>query len=298
MTMDYNTYDFIELDGYKNVFRRENKLMVHRHVPHSMLHPNLVPFVDALIEKRPQWKFVATQRHGVVRLDDGTTAPSYGFLHVYENNEKVGEIDCGSTYYNDERRIAYQYDNERLAAKRERGSWTKTTKLDKAVKEVLKAFRPKDTTEIVREKMKIVGGAVNDAVYRITRTFTYPYNNLKDQMTNFVMSNWDMLSPMLLEAGITFEPALPELYAERELALEMAESIGENGGGLAIIVRPNDYLVVRTSGAVEIKTSEELPAEVRRKLGMLKLTEVGQYIPEIGIRCAEDTYFITGKDMM
>jgi hypothetical protein len=296
--MDYNNYEYIELHGYKNVFRREHKSMVNPHVAVSVLHPILVPFVDALIEKRPKWKFVATNRAGTVRLDDGTTVFSYSFLKVYENNETIGEIDYSYTYRKDESQTSYAYDNERLAAKRQRGSWTKTTKLDKAVKDVLKAFRPKDTTEIVRERMKIVGGTVSHTVQMETRNFTFQYGKLSDQIPNFVMANWEMLSPMMLEAGLQFDPTLPELYETAQTAKAMGASIGQDGGGLSIIVRPNDYLVVRTSGDVEIKTSEELPPEVRRKLGMLKLTEVKQYIPDMGIRCAEDTYFITGKDMM
>lgn len=298
MTMDYNTFDYIELHGYKNVYRRESKAHVTQHIAVSVLHPVLAPFVDALIAKRPKWKFVATSRGGAVRLDDGTVAPSYHFLKVYENNEPVGEIDYSYTYRNNESQISYAYDNERLAAKRQRGSWTKTTKLDKAVKDVLKAFRPKDTTEIVRDRMKLVGSTVNNTVDAEARNFSFAYGRLNGQMTNFVMSNWAMLSPMMLEAGLQFDPTLPELYEAAEVAKAMGKSIGENGSGLCIIVRPNDYLVVRTSGDVEIKTSEELPPEVRRKLGMLKLTEVKQYIPDMGIRCAEDTYFITGKDMM
>jgi hypothetical protein len=296
--MDYNTYEYIELIGYKNVFKREHKSMVNPSAAPPVLAPVLVPFVDALIEKRPKWKFVATNRAGTVKLDDGTTAPSYRFISVYENNEKIGEIDYSYTYRKNESQISFAYDNERLAAKRQRGSWTKTTKLDKAVKDVLKAFRPKDTTEIVRERMKIVGGTVSHTVQMEARNFTFQYGKLSDQMPNFVMANWEVLSPMMLEAGLQFDPTLPELYEAAEVAKAMGKSIGENGSGLSIIVRPNDYLVVRTSGDVEIKTSEELPPEVRRKLGMLKLTEVKQYIPDMGIRCAEDTYFITGKDMM
>jgi len=296
--MDYNNYDYIELHGYKNVYRRESKAHATQHIVVSVLAPLLVPFVDALIEKRPKWKFVATNRTGVVKLDDGTAASSYSFLRVYENNETIGEIDYSHTYRNNESQISYAYDNERLAAKRQRGSWNKTTKLDKAVKDVLKAFRPKDTTEIVRDRMKLVGNIVSHRVQIETRDFSFSYGKLSDQMPNFVMSNWAILSPMMLEAGLQFDPTLPELYETAEIAKAMGQSIGANGSSLCIIVRPNDYLVVRTSGDVEIKTSEELPPEVRRKLGMLKLTEVKQYIPNMGIRCAEDTYFITGKDMM
>jgi hypothetical protein len=85
-------------------------------------------------------------------------------------------------------------------------------------------------------------------------------------------------------------------------AKEMGGSFQPDGGGVTIIVRPSDYLVVRTGKDdktdVQIKLPEELPAEVRRKLGILKLTELRQYVPDMGVHCAKDTYFITGKDMM
>lgn len=297
MTMNHDGYTYTELDGYKNVYRREYKAQGNPYQGPALLVPKLAPFVDAVIEKRPKWKFVARQRQGSVLQDDGTQTPAYGSLQVYsESEELLGELDTTYTYRSNESQLTYCYDNQRLSDKRQRGSWSKSTKLDKAVKDVLKNFRPKDTTEIVRAKMSIVSSMVGDAVKIAHRDFMQPYSKLNQQLTHFVMCNWATLSPMFTAADIPFDPELPELYAASMKAKVMGETLTD--GGVSIIVRPNDYLVVRTSGDVEIKLPEELPAEVRRKLGILKLTEVRQYVPDMGIRCANDTYFITGKDMM
>ena len=50
--------------------------------------------------------------------------------------------------------------------------------------------------------------------------------------------------------------------------------------------------------ASSVVVSAGCSTEVRRKLGILKLVELRQYVPDMGVRCANDTYFITGKDMM
>jgi hypothetical protein len=302
MTINYEGYTYIELDGYKTVYRREYKAHGNPYQGPAILLPKIAPFVDAIIEQRPRWKFVCRQRAGAVSQDDGTYIPAYGSLQVYsENDELLGDLDTTYTYRNSESQLNYCYDNQRLSAKRQRGSYTKSTKLDKAVMDVLKNFRPKNTNEIVRDKMSRVSSMVGDAVKAAHRDFMQPYSKLNQQLTHFVMYHWDTLSPMFTAADIPFDPELPELYAASMKAKVMGESLTD--GGVTIIVRPSDYLVVRNTGVddktdVQIKAPEELPAEVRRKLGILKLTEVRQYVPDMGVRCENDTYFITGKDMM
>lgn len=297
MTINHEGYTYTELDGYKNVYRREYKAQNNPYAGPAVLVPKIAPFVDAIIAQRPKWKFVCRQRQGSLLQDDGTQTPAFGSLQVYSETEEIlGELDTTYTYRGGESQLTYTYDNQRLSDKRLRGGWSRSTKLDKAVKDVLKNFRPKDTTEMVRERTATVHSVVGQVVQEAQREFMNPYATLNRQLTNFVMSNWSMLSPMFTEADITFDPKLPEIYAASIKAKEMGESL--TTGGLYIIVRFDDYLVVRPSGDVEIKTSEELPAEVRRKLGILKLVEVKQYVPDMGVHCAKDTYFITGKDMM
>jgi hypothetical protein len=303
MTMNYDGYTYTELDGYKNVYRREYKAQNNPYQGPAVLAPKLAPFVDAILAQRPKWKFVARQRAGTVLQDDGTNTPAFGTLQVYtENDEILGELDTTYTYRGGESQLTYTYDNERLSDKRQRGSWSKSTKLDKAVKDVLKNFRPKNTNEIVRERMSLAGSVVGQTAAEAQKKFMNPYSKLNQQMTNFVMYNWATLSPMFTKAGLEFDPELPELYAAAMKAKEMKESFAPDGG-VTIIVRPSDYLVVRNTGVddkydVQIKAPEELPAEVRRKLGILKLTELRQYVPDMGVHCAKNTYFITGKDMM
>jgi hypothetical protein len=304
MTINYDGYTYTELDGYKTVYRREYKAQGNPYQGPAVLAPKIAPFVDEILTHRPKWKFVCRQRAGVVTQDDGSQIPAYGSLQVYsENDELLGELDTTYTYRNSESQLNYCYDNERLSDKRQRGSWTRSTKLDKAVKDVLKNFRPKNTNEIVRERIALVGSVVGQTASEAHKKFMNPYSKLNQQMTNFVMYNWATLSPMFTKAGLEFDPDLPEIYAAAMKAKEMKESFFPDGGGVTIIVRPSDYLVVRNTGVddktdVQIKAPEELPAEVRRKLGILKLTELRQYVPDMGVHCAKDTYFITGKDMM
>jgi len=291
--MNYDEYAYTEIEGYKNVYRQERK---HNVTPRGMLHASLVPIVNTLVIKRPKWKFVAGRRAGSFKTPDDVLIPTWTYIEVYENNEKLGEIDYTYVNRDGETIISICYDTHRLADKRKRGSWTKTTKPDKALKEILKSFRPRDMTEIVRSRLETVKEAVKRTETIASHKFLRPYSDLRDRyLTNFVMSNWDTLVPLLEGAEIPYDPLLPEHYAYAEKAKAMAASTTTDG--VTIVVRPNDYIVVQPTGDIDIRISEELTAEVRSKLGMLKLTEVKQYVPDIGIRCADDTYFITGKDM-
>ena len=296
MEMNYERYDYLPLNGYKNVFCQIQK--VHNTSTDSLnvLHNNLVPYVEELMRLKPHWKFVASRMGGAVVGPDGTRGFAWGYVNIFENNEHIGEIDVAYAYRNGETILNYCYDNHRLSAKRQRGGWTKTSKLPKAVKEVVKSFRPRDMTEHVNERMRAVGNLVSTIHTLKWREFNAAFLNIQKQTPHFVMRYWDQLKPLIDEYGTTYSPDLPELYGKAK----GTEHMLSDEKTLTIIVRGNEYIVVRTDGGDHkstIMTSEELSAEVRGKLGMLKLSDVKHYVHNVGVRCAEDTYFIlVGED--
>lgn len=296
MEMNYERYDYLPLKGYNNVCCQIQK--VHNTSTNSLnvLHSNLVPYVEELMRLKPHWKFVASRMAGPAVDSDGTRGFAWSYVNIFENNEHIGEIDISYTYRNGETILNYCYDNHRLSAKRQRGGWTKTSKLPKAVKEVVKSFRPRDTTEQVNKRMQAVSSIISTTHSSKWREFNLAFVNIQKQTPHFVMRYWDQLKPLFDEYGTPYSPNLPDIYSEAK----GAEHLLSDEKTLTIIVRGNEYIVVRTDGGDHtstIVTSEELSAEVRGKLGMLKLSDVKQYVPNVGIRCAEDTYFIlVGED--
>ena len=296
MAMNHDVYTYKELGGRKNVLCQiQNALASSLSLDAQELAPELVPFVDELVKVKPHWKFVACRQGGTIRNHDGTLKRRWHYLEIYENNEHIGEIECTYSYRNHENVVVYCYDNHRLTDKRKRGGWTKSANLNKAVKGVLKAFRPRDVTEQVRDRMSYVERVIPNIVDAKRREFNVAFVNIRKEAHNFVMRNWESLKPLLDESGITYLKNIPELYE----SMELAEMLLSDSTTLTITVRPTDYIVVRSDGAErthQIVTSEELPDMVRAKLGMLKLTEIKQYIPNVGVRCTHDTYFITLGD--
>lgn len=299
MAMNYERYDYPEAVGYTNVVCQRTKGSAATRVVEDVINPKLVPFLDALIAARPHWKFVATRPNGTILGPNGNSVFAWSYLDIYEHGEQLGEIDFQSSYRDGENVIYYCFDNHRLAAKRQRGSWTRTSKLEKAVKDVLKTFRPRDISEQVAQRMEAVESLVSRATNNERRLFDSAWGHVTALMVPTIMRNWTTIAAMLEEDGVKFDQGIPDLYRRRNMARRAFEAVSRDSG-VTIIVRQNDYIMVQEDPnqapnnrrTTKIVTSENLPDEVRRKLGMLKLTEVNQYLPDLGMRCKEDTYFI------
>lgn len=296
MTLDYERYEYPPILGYTNVFYAVRKADAQnmQNINH-MLHPNMVEYVERLMTAKPNWKFVCMRVYGQPRMPDGKTTYNWGFVRVYENNEQLGELDYTHTNRNGDSLLTFCYDSHRLVESRKRGSWSKTTNLNKAVKETLKALRPRDVGEQVKLRMETVKSVVGGAAATRRHTFSSAFSNIHKAAPNFVMRFWDRIKPLLDEAGLNYSDDLPELYESMQDATAMDDAITREDG-VTIIVRQNDYIVSRVNSlgarTLDIMSSEQLPDEVRRKLGMLKLLEVKAYAPNMGVRCSEDTYFI------
>lgn len=293
--MDYETFDYIPMVGYSNVYRQIPKNQAGGTTQYEP-HPYVKPLIDELVMARPNWAFVSHRSS----VRQGSTVSSATYFSVEESGEKLGELDVTVANRDGEGVVTYLFDTHRMAQERKRGVWTRTTKLDKAVKDILKAFRPRNITEIIKDRMTDARSNISRRATLEGRRFTDTYDTLENQLTNFVMDKWDTMTAMFDEAGLKYDHLLPELY-EAKLKAEEMHSMFRKGDGMTIHIRQSDYVVVRGanpdgSDHIEIRSSDGLPAEVRGKLGMLKLTEGNQFVPDVGMRCAQDTYYVMYKE--
>lgn len=279
-------------EGYANVYfvREEANIQPNTRF---LAHKYMVPFLDRLVRLRPKWVF-KTHRGTIANNSHGGIDLIATYFDVFQGDEMLGEIGVNTTARTGEVKADYLYDTERLRDGRQRGSWNKTTKMDKAVKSILKAFYPKTVGERVEEGREAVASKLNANVSRKFHQFNDLFRSLGSELTHFIMDNWEEMEPRLRAAGACVREGTLNAFEEWKTMQSLQEARSE-GRGYDIIIRGSDYImssVVDGDVKVDIKSTEQLPESIRRDLGLLKLTDVGTILPEIGLRQSSNTYFV------
>jgi hypothetical protein len=255
----------------------------------------MLPLIEELRKHRPQWTFKSANV-----VINGEVVGAHHF-DIYENGQSLGEISVESGYRADTGSITYyRFDNPRLARKRQRGIWSKTSKLDLAVKNILKAFHAKTLAESIVEIEQAVESKLSGNTHLVNRAFDTSYRSISQFIMGYVMNNWDTIAPKLKAMGAPVPEDLFNLLADRNEA-EAVELAYRNKEGFTIITRGSDYVMVRGFGderETEVKSSEQLTDNIRRNLGFLKLTEGSAIIPNVGVRLNENTFFVMDKELV
>lgn len=288
---DYKKYP---IEGFPNAFVLR---MPHDHKPtdrYVITTPATVRLLTELTSKRPTWEFIGTS---LTRNSEGNITSNQ--FDVYEKGERLGDITTGWTNRRGGPAEAdYRYDTPRLEKDRQRGSWTKTTDLDKAVKGILKAFTPKTLTERIETAEQAVASLARNAASRYVNGFNTIWRNSAFELMDYVVDNWDDIAEGMVARG---HDPLPDeardIYLKARGANRMLKTYNEDEGAL-VLIRGNDYIVVRGSGSTqttEIMSSEQLPPIVRRNIGILKLHGAGMVF-DAGMREGDDTYYVYTKE--
>jgi len=281
-------------EGFSNVFILRDAAFVNP-TTRFVVHDRMLPLIEELCKHRPQWTFKSAN---VVINTDIVAAHHFD---VYENGQSLGEISVESGYRTDTGPVTYyRYDNPRLTSKRQRGIWNKTSKLDLAVKNILKAFHAKTLAETIVEVEQQVEVKLSENTRTANADFDSGFRRMGAFITGYIMAHWDTIAPELKARGAPVPDDLPERLASKKEA-EATERAYRNKEGFTILTRGSDYIMVRGRGderETEVKSSEQLTDNIRRNLGFLKLSEGSRIIPNVGVRLNESTFFVIDKELI
>lgn len=281
-------------EGFSNVSINRNPAFVTP-TTRFVVHDRMLPLIEELCKHRPQWTFKS------LNASINTDVVAAHHFDVYENGQTLGEISVESGYRVDIGSVTYyRYDNPRLTHKRQRGIWNKTSKLDLAVKNILKAFHAKTLAETIVEVERQIEVKLNENTRTANADFDSGFRRMGAFITGYVMKHWDTIAPELKARGAPVPDDLPERLATRKEA-EATELAYRDKEGFTVITRGSDYIMVRGFGderETEVKSSEQLTDNIRRNLGFLKLSEGSRIIPNVGVRLNENTFFVIDKELL
>jgi len=257
---------------------------VTRGLQHSEYEFEVPPFmarlVDEVATKYPSWLLRGLGRNVVT--DKLVQVTAFEVLNNDNPRTVVGKIGTTKRYTSRGAEIVYNVSCTRLAMARERGRELMT----KDVKIAMKAIKEHFTPLPIGERVNQVRGEAYDFARGLesryngnvskTRHSVYPL------IQRFIRSNWESFLATLEPA----ERREVEELAEQESALESIKQFNSTFASSKVLtlLTEDDKYVVQYSGALSRWDSSELPDEVRRRLGQLKLTDKHVFVEGVGIK--------------
>jgi hypothetical protein len=256
----------------------------------SVVHPFMVPLIEAIQHKRPHWEFHA-RGFGNRGIGDDVNLVLHHTFDIYDNGEKLGYIEKD---YNRGASV-YTAGSHRISNKRQVGGRKMSKHLKVVVAEVLKEVYPRTLDEIATDKYKQAFNAMQQATYRDKRAYTRNVEVLYEPMLEYLTSGdrWDAFAatqdnPRVMQAK--------EAYHSLAEGSRVADNIAKSHH-ILLIERPKDIVIKPFDGAAHSTSLDVLSDHIKTSLALLKMTEMDTLIDGVGVRTADDTFYILTKDL-
>lgn len=261
-------------------------------------------FLDAANKAFPTWTFVVEAGGGGffrTKDEDGNETTGYECRIIKVLTSKGEEL--GEMYTLAWSDTGYVIDNERIKMMRERGNGIKSGSLDKIIKQMKKYFTDLTLPEklsrqftnaeyhleaVARDARHLSGRALSRVADAVRDLLTHDYAHTKEVLANAHLKD---------EAREYLDniPALKEEVDQKSALVRGYNGTTEAGRRASFVLIDNGkYYFVRKDDKEHpvIRDTDELGADVRQSLGMLKLMENGAFIPNRGLKVNETTFFV------
>lgn len=226
--------------------------------------------------KYPLWRFTVNGSGSEVTVKaDGEVL---GFItHEYQGEYKIG------------------VKNHRVEAARQRGDTYKTTDPKKAFDKVRKTFGRLTSGELLVRALDKAKGKLNECVHSADYHLRQANSKHNEALLQFAKT------PEIYELFVArraHDESVDNLLAmvedtrttHRTLS-DIREEFGTDRS--ALVIKDDTDYIVRIRDDVKIYSDGTLPAEIRAKLGMLKLVDNAKAIEGFGFRVQDDVYVVT-----
>ena len=239
----------------------------------AVLAPFMEDVIKELARKHPDWILSS------LNAEEGR---KFTVFHKGDTSKPLGHINEDYKYVRGERCKLFTIDNWRITQMRQRGSTIQTSKPKEALKAVEKYFYPltnqEHTEQAFREAHHLVSREANDARHTLDRSI----RELHQPMMTFAHKHWDEFVSML--SGDERTEAL-SLLKHQQLANEAKALYKEVDDKKCLTVYlTNGKYTVQQGEVLQDYESDTLPQHIKTKVGLLKLVENKQVVPEVGVR--------------
>ena len=215
------------------------------------------------------------------------------FVRVYEDHTQLGQI---GVILDNTNGWLLAYDCDVLRDKRQRGMYTTTKKIDRAIKEIEATFRPPTLEKLAADAISMASARLQGMVSSSANDVRRAMLLIENKVIEYVINNFDAV---VKHSGIP-EDKLQELRRRVNTWTPARELF--QGKKCFVFIDEGKYVLHPAEGkAVDcqddedfiIMTAEELPIELSQKVGMLKLVEDKKLVDGIGYRSDGNTFIVS-----
>jgi hypothetical protein len=272
MTYKYPNVDLASPDVTKGLQHSEYEFEVP---------PFMAQLVDAVALKYPSWLLRGLGKS--VITDKLVHINSFEVLNNDNPRTIVGKIGVTKRYNTrGGSELVYCVSCTRLAMARDRGHQLMTKDMKIAMKAIKQHFTPLPIAEQVDEVKARVYDFARGLESRYGSNITKTRYSVYPLIQRFIRSNWESFIATLEPT----ERREVEDLVEQESALESIKQFNSmfSSSKVLTLLTEDDKYVVQYSGAISRWDSSELPDEVRRRVGQLKLTDKHVFVEGVGLK--------------
>ena len=279
------TYKYPNVDLNKNIANAITQGEV-------VVPPFLAELVDKLAVTYPTWCIVA-KNYSRPRADGCIEAQHFEVLNNENPRKNVGTIGVTNRHHHNRgTELCYRVSCHRMAMERERGNELHTKDLKNALKAVKKYFTPPSVSDRLDEIRDRAASTARSVLFLAESRQRSDLMDLTPAMLKFVSSNVESFTATLEPTGL--DPALLQnvLRIQNELVSLAEFNKAISAHKVLTMFSVDGKYVVHYDNAISSWDSSELPPEVRERVGMLKLLDVLQVNPSIGMRTGDGGFVI------
>jgi len=280
-----NTY--IYLDTLKRVvWENPNDRIISRDLAVTA-HPAMLPLFHRLLRDRPTWRFKST-----TPAYANTTRIETKEFRIYDIDEEIGTVRVEYHWSNPEQ-PRYYFSNHRLKLVRQRRGEPYSTKIEVAAKRILKAFHLKTPSERASEAFHSVRGVISTTNSKSYSRISRARQQIERAAYDYAAKNWDSFVALIGEPVKDLD--YPEVLRNAAEVAELATALAGHTGTLIRLEANDSYMVAQSqeSGGYIVRHYNDatMPEHLLTPLGLLKMVDVGTFIPDIGIRAEHSLFF-------
>jgi len=249
------------------------------------------PVVSRLATLNPLWNFVVTST--TYNNGNGRLAADF---KVMLDSEELGHI--GTSYMGNRGRVI-SITNDRIGKNRERSSSYRTSDAEKAVLMAKKMFGKMNPSERISKAWDEAERVVTRASWNKERERSNYQGIVKSELIQWAEGKGFALFMEYLQ-----KEAVPHIKQKIDNAREKLEVLNTEmktiervqkdfgDRSTALVVKDAGKYLVKTKDNVDMYDDNNLPLDMRMKLGMLKLVEDEQYLTDVGCKVTSEIFVL------
>lgn len=277
-----------------------------------LLDPNLALMVDKLAINNPKWVFepcketynraVSFKYNFTEELQQAHTAPEgmrfVRGMKVSQDGEQLGSVTVDQRYSrNSDQHWHYGVQSWRIEKSRGARNTTYTTKLDMALRNAKKMFKPMEYTETFDKAVEAINRGFHDAIRQLREPIlrnTLTKSTVTLQFYAVAKAMGEAIeSESLREMETTLKSEMYQrAIGEYVLAERTYTDCSRNKLHVVVAMGNNYYLFKDENHELLCLNFDSLPEGMQNKLGVMHLMEDYEMVQDVGFRYNDRNFYI------